>query len=76
MDANKIRAKLSTEARGRLEYYGAAYKNALSKQDPYLVNYVTGQIMGYVDALAGFKIITDDERQPIVKYYIGLTKEV
>ena len=76
MDGNRVRAKISDEARGRLEFYRSAYRHALQSKDPYKVNYYSGMIYGYTDALAGLKVITDEERLAVSSYYMDMVKGV
>lgn len=73
--ANKARTKLNTEARGRLEYYRSAYKHAIETFDEIGAATAVGQIKGYTDALAGFKIISDAERALLTLYYMDAIKE-
>lgn len=69
-DGNYLRAKISDEARGRLEYYREMYRNAIKNGS--IVNEMLyhGQIKGYTDALAGFGIITETERISLTLYYL------
>lgn len=75
MDVNKVRAKINDEARGRLEYYRSAYKHAIETFDEIKAATAIGQIKGYTDALAGFKIIDDAERVILTLYYMDAIKE-
>ena len=73
--ANAVRAKISDEARGRLEYYRELYRKAAEDGDELAQATAYGQIKGYTDALAGFKVITDSERPLLNLYYIDGCKE-
>lgn len=71
-DGNYIRAKISDEARGRLEYYREMYRNAIKDGNGVQEALYHGMIKGYTDALAGFGIVTEKERVALALYYLDV----
>lgn len=71
-DGNYIRAKISDEARGRLEYYRGMYRKAIKDGNGVQEALYHGMIKGYTDALAGFGIVTENERVVLALYYLDV----